>query len=98
MTADMAYVVPQWTFGDRVRKARGIAGLDQREFSTLINVKPGTLAQWESDRARPRDIVAVAKRIELAVRVHASWVLGLDGTTPDGGGSSANGSDPVPFS
>lgn len=74
--------VPQWTFGDRLRKARAVAHLDQREFAELLGVKHGSLAGWETDRARPRDLVAVAKRIEMALRIPAAWMLGVDNDQP----------------
>lgn len=94
MTVDVEHVgpvFPEWTFGDKVRKARAIAGMDQRAFAAAINVKPGSLAQWETDRAKPRDIVAVARRIEMLTRIPAGWVLGIQETPrpddPDGGPS-----------
>ncbi|WP_374238396.1 multiprotein-bridging factor 1 family protein [Mycobacterium sp. PSTR-4-N] len=69
--------VPVWSFGDRIRKARNEADMTQAEFATAIGVKEGSLAAWETDRATPRDIVAVAKRVELLTRIPAAWLLGL---------------------
>lgn len=80
-------VVPSWTFGDRIRKARSVAGMDQREFAAAIDVNPSSLAAWETDRATPRDVVAVAKRVEMLTKVPAAWLLGLPGpgiTQPSG--------------
>lgn len=82
---DYGFIHPVWSFADRVRKARDIAGLNQREFAAAIEVSEGSLATWETGRAKPRDIVAVAKRIQLATRVPAMWTLGID-ETPDGDG------------
>lgn len=87
--ADHGQVFPEWTFGDKVRKARSIAGLDQREFAEALGVKAGSVAQWETDRAKPRDIVAVARRIEMLTRIPAGWTLGIQESprpdNPDGG-------------
>ncbi|AZV00765.1 immunity repressor [Gordonia phage Kiko] len=85
------YVYPVWSFGDKVRKARAMAGMDQREFASAINTTAGSVAQWETDRSKPRDVVAVAKRIEVLTRVPATWLLGLDDDNrpgPDDGGAA----------
>ncbi len=89
-------VLPVWTFGDRVRKARSIAGMDQREFASAIGVTHPALGAWESGRGKPRDIVSVAKRVELLTRVPAVWTLGLNADSPSGepGGESADACTP----
>lgn len=90
---DDGYVHPVWSFGDKVRKARSVAGMDQRQFATAISVGHGSLAQWETDRARPRDMAAVARRIEMLTRVPAAWLLGEgdDSHGPDGGPGTSGG-------
>jgi transcriptional regulator with XRE-family HTH domain len=103
VTPDGAPVIPWWTLGDRIRKARSTANMDQREFAEALGVPAGSLAGWETDRQRPRDLVAVAKRIEMLTRIPAAWILGLDvaqpGPTP-GGAAAAGwapwGSNPQP--
>jgi len=84
--------VPIWTFGDLLRKVRRHAGFDQREFAQKLQVPAGTLGNWENDTSRPRDVVAVARRVELLTGVPAAWLLGVDETSPrpgtPGGGSS----------
>jgi transcriptional regulator with XRE-family HTH domain len=75
---------PTWTLGDRIRKARLITGMNQRDFAPRINVKPGSLAAWEADHSQPRDVVAVARRISIATGVPAAWILGLDDGPPEG--------------
>ena len=86
MTIQPARIYPAWTLGDRIRKARLSVGMKQREFAPLIAVQPGSLAAWESDHSVPRDIVAVAKRIEALTRVPAAWTLGLEDGPPPGYG------------
>ncbi len=82
MTIQTDIQYPVWTLGDRIRKARTITGMKQAEFATRIGTKEGSLAAWETDRSQPRNIVAVAKRIEALTRIPATWILGLTETPP----------------
>jgi transcriptional regulator with XRE-family HTH domain len=92
--ADDGYVYPTWSFGDRVRKARDLTGLNQKEFAAAIGASEGSIATWETDRAKPRDIVQVAKRIEMLTRIPAEWTLGIDrSSTPPGGGAESRLTD-----
>ncbi len=79
-------VVPAWTLGDRLRKIRLTAGMDQRSFAGALGVTASRIASWETDRATPRDLVTLAKRVELLTRVPATWLLGLDAEHPRPGG------------
>lgn len=94
-----------WTFGDRIRKIRRTLNIPQGEFADAIGRKRESLSTWESGRVDgPRDVVAVAKRIELAYGVPATWTLGLDaekhgptggpGEENQGGGGSSSRSEP----
>lgn len=87
-------VIPAWSFGDRVRKARNVADMTQSAFAEAIGAKEGSLAAWETDRATPRDIVAVAKRIEMLTNIPATWLLGLGGGGSDQPGDVST--DPFP--
>ncbi|WP_206035796.1 helix-turn-helix domain-containing protein, partial [Prescottella equi] len=83
-------VFPVWSYGDKLRKARLTIGMDQRGFAEALGVSAGSLAQWETDRTKPRDVVAIAKRVELLTRIPAGWILGVQETPagpngPDGG-------------
>lgn len=77
--------VPAWTFPDRLRKARLTAGMTQREFADAIGVPPSRYAQWEAGNNSARNLVEVARRVEIASGVSAAWLLGLipDPDTPD---------------
>ncbi|NNH23409.1 helix-turn-helix domain-containing protein [Pseudokineococcus marinus] len=77
-----AAVIPQWTLADRLRKIRQMAGMGQRDFSAQLEVPPSRYAQWEAGNNKPRDVVAVARRIELLTGVPASWTLGVHDNGP----------------
>jgi transcriptional regulator with XRE-family HTH domain len=79
-------VIPTWELQDRLRKARQTTGLDQKDFAQALGVNPGSLAGWEAGRSKPRDVVTVAKRIEMLTRIPAAWVLGVheEAPRPDG--------------
>src|SRR4029077_11916056 len=70
--------IPEWTWGDRVRKVRRLAKLGQAELAAIMTVSPATVAAWEASLNEPRNAVAIAKRIEVALGVPATWMLGLD--------------------
>lgn len=77
--------VPGWTFGDKFRKARRIAGLDQRDFATHLGLTASTVAAYEGDRAAPRlrDVTAIAKSLQLLTGIEYSWFLDFEPpTTP----------------
>jgi transcriptional regulator with XRE-family HTH domain len=94
--------IPEWTLADRLRKARLSVKLGQREFAAALGVSAPTYSQWEAGNARPRDLVAIAKRIEMLTRVPAAWLLGVDdvSTRPNGPGGADGwapwGSNPRP--
>lgn len=67
-----------WTLGDRLRKIRRVLGISQAEFAKRLSENPKSYASWESDHSAPRNVVAVAKRIEVMVGIPAAWVLGVD--------------------
>jgi transcriptional regulator with XRE-family HTH domain len=77
----MTVVIPEWTFADRLRKARQSVDLNQRDFAERLGVGAPAYGQWEAGNNRPRDLVALAKRVELLTKVPAAWLLDL-GPTP----------------
>jgi transcriptional regulator with XRE-family HTH domain len=68
---------PEWTLGDRLRKARKQTGMTQKAFAELIGEEPSRYSQWEADNNRPRHLVDVAQNIEDRTGVSAAWLLGL---------------------
>lgn len=73
---------PGWTLGDRLRKARRRAGLTVAEFAGALQVTASALGQYETDRAHPRDVVQLARRVEAITGTPAEWTLGLIESPP----------------
>lgn len=75
--------IPQWTFGDRVRKVRRERGWSQEELATRLSVTLNasvtrrTVAGWELSDRQPHDLVAMAKVLQALTDVPAEWFLGL---------------------
>lgn len=93
-----------WTFGDRIRKIRRAAGMSQADMGHLAGVSAQSVATWETRGSSPRNVVAIAKRLELATGIDAAWILGLQQRTPhrrEGAGSverwALRGSNPEPM-
>ena len=74
--------VPEWSLADRLRKARQSFALPQREFAAKLGVTASAYQQWEGGFTRPRNVVAMAKRIEMLTGVSATWILGLETAEP----------------
>lgn len=74
---------PRWTLGDRLRKVRRDGGYSSREFADLLGINVSSLAHYETDRARPRDLMDLVERVHQATGVPVTWLLGLesDGST-----------------
>ena len=78
--------IPEDPFGDKLRRVRRQLRLSQGEFANRIGEGEKALGSWEAGLREPRSLVAVAKRIELAFGVPATWMLGLeDGPIPSRG-------------
>lgn len=69
--------IPEWTLGDRLAKARAVAGLNQKEWGERLNVSASTVAAWETDRNRPRDLAETAQAIEELTGIDPAWLLGF---------------------
>ncbi|MHA7270426.1 helix-turn-helix domain-containing protein [Arthrobacter sp. HLT1-20] len=84
-------LVPEWTFADRLRKARLTSHLTQEEFADRLGAKPGAYSHWEAGRNTPRQVVSIAQRIEMLTGIPAAWMLGLADPSPQPGpGTTAN--------
>ncbi len=74
-------LVPMWTLGDRLAKARRHAGLNQEQMAQRLNVTASALSAWESDRNQPRELLAVATRWAEVTGVDSAWILGVGSRT-----------------
>lgn len=82
-------LVPAWTLGDRLRKARTLTGLTVAEFAARIGVSDKTVNSAEGDKRAVRPITLNAWANETGVS--REWLLtGLGNATPpdDGGYTS----------
>lgn len=86
MSTSPLHRIPEFTLGDRLRKARELTGLGVREFAAEIGVSHGTITNAESDRRTVRPITIKAYAMRTGVPVE--WLeTGIAPTqpTPDGG-------------
>lgn len=51
-----------------------------QDFADVLGITASALGQYETDRAKPRDVVELARRVEVVTGIPASWLLGLDET------------------
>lgn len=85
MTTQRYEGIPEFTRGDRLRKARSLTGLTTREFADKIGVSHGTVSNAEGDHRSVRKITMNAWA--LATGVPVEWLEHgtLPGDGPDGG-------------
>lgn len=81
MSADqtLSQVVPEWTQGDRLRKARTLTGMTVREFAEHIGVSHGTVTSAETDARAVRPITM--KAWAFATGVPLEWLEAGEVTT-----------------
>lgn len=75
--AEVLTEIPDWTFGERIRKARRHAGLSQQEMADALGIKVQRYSNWETDANLPRDLIGTAKQIEEITGFRADWIAGL---------------------
>jgi DNA-binding XRE family transcriptional regulator len=79
MTEMPAGDVPQWTLGDRMRKAREHAGLKQSELAKEIGIGRTSVVSYESGRKTPSRPVLLSWAMRCGV--DHGWLTG----SPDPG-------------
>lgn len=65
-----------------MRKARRRSGMTGADFADVLGITASALGQYETDRAVPRDIVELARRVEAVTGIPAAWMLGVDPLEP----------------
>lgn len=94
MTAQRYERIPEWTRGDRLRKARSLTGLNTKDFAGVLGVSQKTINNAESDKHAVRKITFNAW--SLATGIPVEWLE--HGIEPqhdggDGGNGGAIGPD-----
>jgi len=68
---------PQWTLGDRLRKAREGAELTQGEMAERLHVSRATISAWETDAHKPVrdgwDLLRLTTRYSEETGVRVEW-------------------------
>jgi transcriptional regulator with XRE-family HTH domain len=76
--------IPQWSFSDRLRKAREHAGMEQADLAALLGKKRSTISNWERGANRPDELALRA--IAYHTGVPFTWLV--TGDDPDPGAAS----------
>lgn len=79
-------IIPEFTIGDRLRKARQRTGLEQAEFATEVGISRGTVRNYELEAVKPRRPVLVAWAFRTGVPLN--WLETGESprqVDPDGG-------------
>ncbi len=80
MSVDVVGVVPSFTLGDRLRKAREFAELEQSELAARMGVSRATVSSAETGSRRVREITL--KMWALSTGVNREWLE--TGQAPEG--------------
>lgn len=94
MTQQVHGVIPEFTIGDRLRKARELTGLDQVQFATEIDISRNTVGNYENGNVKPRRLALKAWAMRTGVPLE--WLeTGVASSSPDGGGSVTSDTQPT---
>ena len=91
--------IPQWTIGDRLRKAREMTGLTQVQFAERVGLSRATVNNSELNKSQPRKSVVLLWAMETGV--DRDWLMtgSANNETPDpdgpGGRAPAVGFEPT---
>lgn len=88
MSTQPSGVVPQWTIADRLRKAREVTGMDQRQFADHIGISRNTVTNYETGKTTrfSRPMLAAWA---MATGVRLDWLEGNEG--PNSGPGTKQG-------
>jgi transcriptional regulator with XRE-family HTH domain len=64
---DFGYTIPEWTLGDRLRKARMHAGMTGDQLAAAIGISAGTVVNYENGHTKVKRIVLLAWARETGV-------------------------------
>jgi len=80
-TASVEGVVPAWTAGDRLRKARELTGLDRKAFAAELDLARNTVTKYEKGEEPPRPLILRAWAVRCGVS--ARWLATGQGDPSD---------------
>lgn len=75
MQINQENAIPEWTLGDRLRKAREHAGLSQTQLYAETGIARSSIVRYENDEARPSRAMLLAWH--LCTGVSLDWLMGL---------------------
>lgn len=70
-------MAPEWTLGDRIRRARRHAGMDRLELAEKLGVSRASVGLWENDEHRPKNVLETLEKIAEATGVDRDWLYGV---------------------
>lgn len=91
MSGEPSWRIPEFSLGDRLRKAREVANLSQQELADEIGVSRRSIVRYESAAKAPKSVTLL---YAMRTGVPAAWLLtgsvptspvgpaGLEPTTP----------------
>lgn len=70
-------LIPEWTFGDRLLKARRMAKLSVEAVAQMSDglATERAIRSWESDERLPRKLLKIAQLYAKATGVSVEWIL-----------------------
>jgi transcriptional regulator with XRE-family HTH domain len=77
-TASRSYSVPEFTMGDRIRRARMNAGYKQQDIEDETGISRNSITAWEHDARMPS--AALLRVLANYLNVPVEWII--QGTTP----------------
>lgn len=71
--------IPEWTLGERFRKARRHSKLSQQAVADQLKIKVERYSNWEADINQPRakDLVSICEQLEEITSFPADWLAGF---------------------
>ncbi|MBL5975336.1 MAG: XRE family transcriptional regulator [Candidatus Leucobacter sulfamidivorax] len=88
-------LIPQWNFGDRLRKARReYTEFTQEQMAEQLGVTLKAYSSWEAGRSNgPRNIAQAAVKLEEITGIPKTWFLGWNDDEGPAGGANLPSTD-----
>lgn len=65
-------LVPTWTLGDRLAKARHLTGLAQKAFGARLDISEASVKRYEANEAVPKRVITLGWAV--ATGVSPEWL------------------------